>query len=193
MLKGAGPLLLVFALFIDGLQALISLALFGVVSGVSIIPFVAVAAGPIGAVLGYAISVCLSISMGGALLVALAMNGLFYPTKLLPAFAELLPGINNGPVWTVVVVRSLMQKRKEERSTDTASINEPTVEESAQPGANRFSSAATVSRMWRAHQVPLAAATLGQPKQESRTPLKSFEGIKPANDNGPRHPYAQAA
>ncbi len=186
MLKGAGFLL--FALFIDGLQAMLSLALTGVLAGVSLIPFigqaVGAAAGPIGLVLGAAISICLSITMGGGLIAALALNGMFYPNKIIPAFAELMPGINNGPVWTIVVVRCMMQKYKEEHGRSVFSRKgEASVQEqvSAQPGCIVHSTHYTRPTT-QASGAPVAQ------RQEGRAPgaLKSLDGIRrPANDNQP--------
>lgn len=199
MLKGAG--LLLFALFIDGLQAMISLALFGVLSSVSLIPFVGVAlgatAGPIGAILGTAVSICLSITMGGGLIAALAFNGMYYPSKLMPAFAELIPGLNNGPLWTVVVVRSMMQKYKEEHGRSLfKKKNRAAAQEVSFAGGTRLHAA---PRPLRPNGQTGSAAAV--PKQEGRAPvqtLKSLDGIRrptPTNDNIPmqRPTYVQKA
>ncbi|MBP7770508.1 MAG: hypothetical protein KA066_01190 [Candidatus Pacebacteria bacterium] len=200
MLKGAG--LLLFALFIDGLQAMISLTLFGVLSGVSLIPFIGVAisatAGPIGVILGTVVSICISITMGGGLIAALALNGMFYPSKLIPAFAELIPGLNNGPLWTVVVVRSMMQKYKEEHGKSFFKRkSRAAAQEVSLAGAARTNTAPP-SRTSPNRQAGSAAP---MPRQEGRAPmpaLKSLDGIRrptPANDNMPlqRPAYVQKA
>lgn len=184
MLKGAG--LLLFALFIDGLQAMISLALAGVLSGVSLIPFIGVfigaTAGPIGIVLGTAVSICLSITMGGGLIAALAFNGMFYPQKLVPAFFELVPGLNNGPVWTVVVVRCMMQNYKDEHGMSFFSKKKKTFTQAFAASSTPAVQATQVQTRSRT-----AGATPNAPlaqRQEGRGPtLKAFDGIrKPAND-----------
>ncbi len=199
MLKGAG--LLLFALFIDGLQAMISLTLFGVLSGVSLIPFIGVAisatSGPIGVVLGTVVSICISITMGGGLIAALALNGMFYPSKLIPAFAELIPGLNNGPLWTVVVMRSMMQKYKEEHGKSFFKRkSRATAQEVSVAGAARTNAAPP-----RTSSNRQAGSAAPMPRQEGRVSmptLKSLDGIRrptPTNDNIPlqRPTYVQKA
>ncbi len=195
MLKGAGFLL--FALFIDGLQAMLSLALMGVLAGVSLIPFIGIAigatAGPIGIVLGTAISICLSITMGGGLIAALAFNGMFYPSKMLPAFAELVPGVSNAPVWTIVVVRCMMQKYKEEHGGSLFS-KKTAVTMQEQGSAQPSRTAPAVAGLRAQRQMPGAPAA---ERQEGRTPgaLKNMDGIRrPSNDNQALRPsYVQKA
>ncbi len=181
MLKGAG--LLLFALFIDGLQAMISLALFGVISGVSIIPvvgtIVGAVAGPIGLALGMAISVCLSITMGGGLIAALAFNGMFYPSKIIPAFFELVPGLNNGPVWTFVVLRCMWQHAREHKSTRQG-VGVLKLATAALPAAQRVIGMNTATTRMRGvpqtQQVPQSGKDL---VRAALTQRPAFDGIRP--------------
>lgn len=112
-MRGMG--LIVFALFLDGFQAAITLSLSGMFFALGLIPFIGVVVGPIGIVLGFVISTCLSLVAGAALVTLLLLNGMFYPRFLLPGgITELIPGLNLLPTWTTVAILSVIQKNKEE-------------------------------------------------------------------------------
>lgn len=143
--------LIIFGLFIDGLQASISIAIAAIAAfppatgaGVgcaaagyflgkigcliggtalgllSSIPFVSVAIAsvtvPIGIALGFAINVCLSLTLGAGLVTFLWFNGMLYPKYLLNGIGEVMPGLNNIPFWTALVVLCLLRKNAEEGS-----------------------------------------------------------------------------
>lgn len=141
-------LLILLALFIDGLQATISwgimvIAAFpGTTGGAALgclvgnytvgqagcwlgggflgilgsIPIVnatiATATVPVGIVLGFAINMCLSIALGWCFLVPLLylFNGVSWK-RLIWGSGEMIPGINNIPFWTALVVLSILSKR----------------------------------------------------------------------------------
>lgn len=121
-----GLLIVFFALFIDGLQAFISLSLAGFVSGfgtvVQIIPYVGTLVGTSiwasGIVLGFIFSVSISLSMGMALLLMLGMEGAFYPkTVFIGFFGEVAPGFSALPMWTALTIMCLLRKNKENGGT----------------------------------------------------------------------------
>lgn len=112
--------LILIALFIDGLQALISLAFVGIGVAPSAIPFVgsAVSAAtlPLGIALGFAVNFTISVTVGTGLIMLLAFNGMFHPARIIPAYlSEAAPGFANLPVWTGLVVWSLYKKNKKEK------------------------------------------------------------------------------
>ena len=175
---------------------MIALSLFGIITTVSFIPVVGWFVGPavqsVGLVLGMVISMCLSITMGGALMVALALNGMFYWSKLIPAFAELIPGINNGPVWTIVVVRCMMKNYKDEHGVSMFGRKKTAISADGQDQPKRFSPTAVAARYVRRKQAAILAPIKEKQDRPAPAALKNFDGIRPANDNRPQ-PYAQAA
>ena len=171
-----------FALFIDGLQAMLSLALLGVVTGISLIPGAVFVAQPVGLVLGAVISLCLSITMGGALMVALALNGMFFWNKVIPAFAELIPGISNGPVWTFVVIRCMWQHARENKSTRKG-IGVLKLATASLPAVQKITRIKTAANNMRVRR---AAPQAGQIPESGKdlvrialTQRPAFDGIKP--------------
>ena len=82
-----GLWLLIPAIFIDGLQFALSMATLIIPGGLFI---------------GMALSVCLSITVGGGLIVAAIFSGVF-SVRLLTALLEVVPGVNIFPVWTLAV------------------------------------------------------------------------------------------
>lgn len=68
-----------------------------------------------GIILGFVISICLSTTLGAALVTMLVLNGMYYPKFMLPSgIAELIPGFDLIPTWTAMVILCLVQKSKEE-------------------------------------------------------------------------------
>lgn len=109
-------LLIIFALFIDGLTAMLLLTLFGVTATASLVPGVVVFAGPIGLIMGVVLSFAINITMGSALILALRVNGALYPKIAVSAFlGELVPGLNALPCWTAMTAVALWRKHKEEK------------------------------------------------------------------------------
>lgn len=123
ILKIKGLWLIPFALFIDGLQAALSMAFVGLATPVAgalqLIPGVGTLAGAavgvFGIVMGFAVNLALSASMGVGLVFAMAFCGLF-TLRIFPAFiGEIVPGFSNLPVWTGVVVWALFKKYKDDK------------------------------------------------------------------------------
>lgn len=149
-----GFLCIVLALFIDGLQAMVSLAFaviganlgtvggatagagaanwfcpsfatsaciwvggfVGGVAGTSLNPALAAVGVPLGIALGFAVNFTLSVTLGTGLVMLLAFSGMFHPARVIPAYlGEIIPGLNNIPAWTGLVLYSLYKKSKEER------------------------------------------------------------------------------
>lgn len=110
-----GSWLIIFALAIDGLQAAFSLSLLGIGSAVGLIPGVAFASMPLAIALGMVINICISLTMGTALAIGMAFNGMF-SLRLGAAFFEVVPGLNNLPVWTIAVLLCIFKKYKEDKA-----------------------------------------------------------------------------
>ncbi len=131
-----GILLLTFALFIDGLQAGISFAAAGLMGplggalgatiwcannlpGGSLVQgactLVGGAAGaaatpilmPLGIAFGFAINICLSLTMGAGLMLAIhVVFGRQTPWMWGSFIGDMIPGVNNLPFWTLMVLRA---------------------------------------------------------------------------------------
>jgi hypothetical protein len=70
---------------------------------------------PIGLAIGFAVSICLSMTFGAGLIMLLLLNGMYYPKFLLPGgIAELIPGFDLIPSWTAMTILCVLQKSKEE-------------------------------------------------------------------------------
>lgn len=181
MAKGATALFV--ALAIDGLQALVSLGLSGLVLGASLIPVLGAAAAPVGVILGIVINICISLTMGSALVfVVLPLCGLWYPSKMLPAFLEVVPGINNLPVWTIGVARCVLHKYKEEKGMSLFSAVSNKIR-SKNPNDARIPRLAKA--VFAAHVIgmPEREAPARQPadKAQRSVTLKNFDGIRKAS------------
>ncbi len=103
-------ILLIPALFIDGLQTMLSIGLAGVFAGAG-----ATAIVPIGILLGFVINFSFSMTFGAGLIALLAFNSMFYPRYLVSGGGELIPGLNNLPFWTLFVLLSILRKNLEEK------------------------------------------------------------------------------
>ncbi len=77
----------------------------------------AVVTEPIGLMMGFAISICLSMTLGAGLIMFLILNGMYYPKIMLPGgVAELIPGFDLIPSWTAMTILCVLQKVKEEKA-----------------------------------------------------------------------------
>lgn len=75
----------------------------------------AVVTEPIGLIIGFAISICLSATLGAGLITLLIFNNMYYPKWILPSgIAEFVPGFDLIPGWTAMVILCLVQKKKDE-------------------------------------------------------------------------------
>ncbi len=107
------------------------------------IPFIGQAtAGAItgaGIVLGIAFNFCLTVTFGAAMIIFLAYNKLFDFRTFVIGGGELIPIINNAPLWTGLVIASIIaaeRKRKTVATTteeDLATDEEHEIEEQAAP------------------------------------------------------------
>jgi hypothetical protein len=71
---------------------------------------------PVGVMLGFAVSICLAVTLGAGLITLLIFNGMFYPKYLLPGgISEFIPGVSLIPAWTAIVIFSALQKNKDEK------------------------------------------------------------------------------
>ncbi len=143
--------LIILALFIDGIQAGLSAAVFiltafpgtiggaaaGCAAGAAVagdigcsfggfllgllgsIPLIngalAVATMPVGVILGFAISICVSMTFGAGLVMLLILTGMFYPKYLSGGITELIPGVNCMPFWTALTLASVIRKYGDEK------------------------------------------------------------------------------
>lgn len=111
--------ILIIGLFIDGLQAGMSLGLAVMVSTGSTIPIIGQLLAPVlipsGILLGIAIAFSISSTLGGGFLVFLKMKNMFYPeVAFFGLVGEVVPGINNLPLWTAIAWRSISKKLAED-------------------------------------------------------------------------------
>lgn len=154
---------------------------------------VATVAGPLGMVLDTA----LSLTIGGAILVFMALEGMFYFDIIIPSFmGEALPLLNFLPFWTIMVWRCISRKRSGGASSQgmgkglvsglaTAAVGIIGGGAAAQLGVG------AVASMARRAMPAIAPAPAQQPAHVVLQ-TKNFDGIRAANDNAPK-PYAQAA
>lgn len=224
-----GMAFILIALFIDGLQACVSLGLFfiaanaGTVAGgtggciaghlafgeigcwvggialgafgtfgnAAAAPFLI----PVGIALGFAVNFCLSATLGAGLVFLLWLNGMFYPQYVFGGgLAELLPGLDNLPAWTLMVALSLMRKNAEEGKSGLAStaIRSVLSPQSALGAAAGAITAANQTARVRTQAPEPGAATVSQEREPRRLPeLKSVDGVRRPSNSAT--PYAQAA
>ncbi len=132
-----GLLLIVFALLIDLLQALMSLALLGMLTGLTLVPILgqifSVINIPLGFVLGIAISMSLSLTAGighlFAFFISFNTSASSLKTKiearilrriLIMLLGEVIPVINNLPWLTIATLLALWSIRREEKKNIAA-------------------------------------------------------------------------
>lgn len=166
-------------MFIDGLQAMLSLALAGLVSGIGGALTAGIAI-PLGIVLGFVVNATISLSFGGAFLLALGVEGMFYPGYVFRTFfGEATPGINNLPLWTTLAVLSVIRKSGEEKGGSMLSSIAGTL---TQPQQALMGKAALGARVIR---TPERAPAQPKPRTEPATPRAPllpgrFNDIRPA-------------
>lgn len=219
---------ILIALFIDGLQACISLGLFfiastagttggaaaGCIAGSQLAgtigcwlggallgvfgtlgnAFAAPVLIPIGIALGFAINMCLSATLGSGLIFLMWLNGIFYPRYALGGgMTELVPGFDNLPAWTLMVILSLSRKKAEEAGI---SVTSPSVSIFSM-GSFTDKAARTISQANRAaparSNVPEREEPGARIAAEMHAPqLKNIDGVRPpASDNALQ--YAKTA
>lgn len=108
--------IIVLALFLDGLQAGISLAFTGIFASLGVIPVIGTGLFPLGIALGFVVSTCLSLTLGVGLGVVMKHADIFYPKYFIPgSIGEIIPGISVIPAWTSIVIASILRKNRDER------------------------------------------------------------------------------
>jgi hypothetical protein len=71
---------------------------------------------PLGIGLGFALEICVSFTFGFGLIILLYYYDLYDNTRMLGAgLVEIVPGVNNLPAWTLMVVLCLFKKYSEEK------------------------------------------------------------------------------
>lgn len=150
-------LLILFAIIIDGTQALISAALFaigafpgtfaggatGAAAGGYVAGSVGAAIGgflgglvgtpldvfapttlPLAIVMGFVINFCIDVTFGTLLSMWLLTQGMYYPKYAIGGWvAELIPGLNDMPAWTVSTVLAVIRKNAEENASEGTSAS----------------------------------------------------------------------
>ena len=70
--------------------------------------------------IGIAINVCLSITMGAGLIVLLRLSHMYYPLGVWATFiTEAIPGLDNLPGWTFLVLSCVIRKFSEDKLSRT--------------------------------------------------------------------------
>ncbi len=145
-----GTLLIIFALFIDLLQAGVSLSIMGVLASINVIPVVGQVASmaglPIGVILGVAINSSISLTAGvghtfatfltyssGNSRIKTKIQGMILRRLGVALFGEIIPGINNLPWWTISTLLTIRAVHKEERKAAAAAAEAPEAPERPAP------------------------------------------------------------
>lgn len=146
--------------------------------------------GPLGAGIGMAIEIALTITLGGAFMLVLAITGMFSPGLAIPAFlGEMIPVLDILPGWTVLAITSVVRHRaKEGKGGMLTTIS--TIALSAAPGGSTGAFQAARTALSTVRSVPASPQERGRAEQ-ARIPLQQFgfarpvDGIRAANDNQP--------
>jgi hypothetical protein len=87
----------------------------GGVAGTAANPWLAVATVPLAIGLGFAINFCIDITFGTVLVMWMITQKMYYPRYGVAGYiAELIPGINDLPAWTLTTVLAVIRKSAEE-------------------------------------------------------------------------------
>ena len=158
---------------------------------------------PFGVLLGFMFDICISLTLGSGLIFLLALSGMFYPKYAWSGgIFEVMPGFDALPGWTLMVILSILRKKKEEgllvgkASTNLANM--------VAPGTimgTSFKGLKTVAQAKTNRIIASGAASENMHKQARidtgqrvNTELKNVDGIKPAPTNVPHNlPYVQKA
>lgn len=155
--------------------------------------------------LGAALDVALSISVGGGILLWLALEGAFYPDKIVKGFfCEITPFFNFLPGWTYMVWQCIREKQRRESGKAGSSMSGALgfitgAASSAIPGGSLLQGAAALAQRRSAAQQTQNQEGQGSGPEEKRAPRAPLlnsrvnADIRPpqaANDNTPRKAYA---
>lgn len=160
---------------------------------------------PLGIILGMVMSFCISALFGGMLVMLLAQSGMFYSRYIIGGtLAEVVPGINTLPSWTLMTWLCISAKKAEEGSLAASLV----VAASSPTSALRTAAGATLSQEGAGVAAQARAGEVGSSQQKTPSsaarpmPL-ALDGIRPhtktnaplpnaANDNA-RQTIAYAA
>jgi hypothetical protein len=159
---------------------------------------------PLGTALGFVLEITISLTFGAGLIFLLLINGMYYSTRTPVGFiAELIPGLDILPGWTVMTILCILKKRKEEGkligkvSTTFAKMLSPGTTMGAAVGGIKYLQQQKTNAM-----LANGVATGGTYKQmrivkrqNINTELKNIDSIKPAQSTPPNNtrPYVQKA
>lgn len=185
-----GLVYILIALFIDSLQLMLSLSIAAAGSALGLLTGISL---PMGFVIGFAINFTISLVIGTPLVLALAMNGMFAPVRtFVTYFAEIIPAMNNLPVWTTLVVLCLLRSRASKGGVGGMISG---VVSLAVPGGQLSGAASTTKRLANVRAVT-AAMHPSVPERSTSSPRVALQDIRvsrPANDNVPKNSYGMAA
>ena len=156
---------------------------------------------PIGVLLGFSFDVVISLTLGSGLIFLLALSGMFYPKYAWSGgIFEVMPGFDALPGWTLMVILSILRKKKEEGLlVGNASINLANMVAPGTATGTAFKGLKTVARAKTSMAMASGAASENMrtqaridTRQRVNTELKNIDGIKPVPTNTPRNqPYVQ--
>lgn len=115
-------------------------AILGAVGGFlgSLLDAAAVITEPVGIIMGFVVTICISATFGAALIGLLIFSGMFKLGNMKYVYgasiAELLPGLSILPSWTAMTVLCVLQKSKEEGGVLGAAASVATAAASPSPG-----------------------------------------------------------
>ncbi len=178
-------ILLMIAMFTDGLQAFASASIFGVAAGATASTLGA--AGPIAlpaaSSLSFVIDITSSLTFGIGLISLLAYNGMFYFNYITGgAITEMMPGIDVLPAWTVMTILCII--RKESEKGNLGSIGTVALKlAGGVTGIGAISAAASVvSQAPSRPEQPVQLATAPEeqkPRGRTVPELKTIDGVRP--------------
>lgn len=169
--------LILLALFIDFLQVGLAFGIIGASGTFAWIPFIgqAIAAG--GFVMSVVVNMCISLTFGTLLTTLLLFSG-FFSSRILSAFAEVIPGINNAPVWTIATLVCVFRKLGEESAGGALQNSSGVLQQLGFAGA-----AGTLGQAALGASVIHTADRAFQAQPEQPTPQRTEARVRPALKN----------
>ncbi len=126
---------------------------------------------PLGTALGFVLEIIVSLTFGAGLIFLLIINGMYYSTRTpIGLIAELIPGLDILPGWTVMTILCVLKKRSEQGEKDILTT-----------GVRLASAAAAVS-----FANPILAARSVQSIRNTRNTMRS--DMRPSNGTQQREP-----
>lgn len=187
-------MLIFVALLTDATQAFLTagfLGLGGSASGATL-GIAAPVAMPLGIAMGFTTAVVTSFTFGSGLLLLLAYNGMFYiPYGIGGSVAELIPGLDVIPGWTIMTILCIVKKSREEGGV-LGSVAGAALKVVAPEAAVAMNAASAVaSAPQRTAQAPQTQAPAPEPNEAPETSSRVSSNLK--NIDGIRQNRAYAA